>query len=357
MKKIVLFAAMIALVFTGCSKDETVGSNNDSNAIGFNVLGSKDEVISRATGTLAANFNNFLVWANWNDGTAYTSYIDRQYVEKVSAAWSYSPIKYWPSTGTVDFYAYSPAASINATFTNSLVTPAAAASATIGYKVPANFKLQEDLLAAKVVGLDKDDVTATLAFNHILSQFVFNARGSKAGLTYVVEKIEFINILPEGTYNFFSSAWTASGTATDFIALGETVTASANTNPTAVNVAYSATDWTSVTSDEANTALFLIPGSWTNATGAILRTAKPATGGYIAFKYSIKDGAGFELNTNCVVERTVYIPILAADVPATNNIINTRYVYNIELGDGLTPISFSASSVNIANSASSPIVK
>ena len=328
MKKVILFAAVVAAMMTGCAKDDNAPANNDANAINFRITGSKGE--ARATSTVnGLNFNNFLVWS-FNNNSGYTAVMTRQYVETTDFTnWTYAPTKYWPAVGTVDFYAYSPAASVNAAFAGGGAAP------VINYELPI-FKLNEDLLAASEVGATSAGGTVDLAFNHILSQFLFQVRGTVAGLTYTVEKIEFVNVDTEGSFNF--TTWTLGGTLATVTAL----------DGAPVAVAEAAT-FTNVTSDAANTSIFLIPGSWTEPAddATIIKTAKASLGtteSFIAFTYSIKDADGVELNTGCADLKTVYIPMKGMQAGEE---LNRRYTYQIELGSALVPIEFTATATAI----------
>ena len=342
MKKVILFAAVIAAVMTGCAKDDNGATNNDANAINFRVTGSKGE--ARATSTVTGlNFNNFLVWSfNQNPAATFTPVMTRQYVETTNfTTWTYAPLKYWPAVGTVDFYAYSPAASVNASFSGGGAAP------VISYELPA-FKLNEDLLAASEKGATKAGGSVDLEFDHILSQFVFQVRGGTAGLTYAVEKIEFVSVATKGVFNF--TTWSGLNAPADVVAL----------DAAPVTVAFHATAFTSVTSDAANTSIFLIPGSWSQpASAAVVKTAKAtleAGKSYIALTYSVKDADGVELNTGCV-GKTVYIPMTTM-VAAKE--LNTRYVYQIVLADPLsadpiTPITFTAEVETLVNEGVGPV--
>ena len=328
MKKVILFAAVVAAMMTGCAKDDNAPAANDANAINFRVIGNK----GKATSTETADFNNFKVWGVWDeDGTGTTlnaGFMENQYVEKDGAAWDYSPAKYWPTLGDVSFYAYSPSSTLNATY--------APATQILGYVNPTEFKLQEDLLVASALDQVKAATPVTLPFSHALTQFVFRVKGAVDGLIYKVEQIDFLNINSEADFDYAAAEWGNFATLEDYPALDEL---------SPVAVAYTAStdalDWTQVTSDAGYNALMLIPGSWVSPAAGIVRDPALLVPGesYIAFKFSVKDNAGFEYNTNSD-NGTVYIPIILPTVDETT--LDTRVVYEIELGDDLEAIEFTA---------------
>lgn len=70
-----------------------------------------EEISTRGSQTtsLATNGAEFVVHARYYNGSSYgRDFFDGQVIKNQAGKWTYSPIKYWPKTGTVDFYAYSP---------------------------------------------------------------------------------------------------------------------------------------------------------------------------------------------------------------------------------------------------------
>ena len=354
MKKVILFAAVIALVFTGCSKDENVGSNNDNNAIGFRVVGKKGQTY--ATSTEPMNFNNFFVWGVWDkDGTGTTldgTFLQKQFVEKNAGVWSYSPTKYWPTAGTIEFYAYSPVSSVNAEYDGSTV-----AAPVINYTNPATFKLQEDFVVATATGDKTSGTNVALTFDHVLSQVEFQARGLHADLIYQIQKIEILEVNTVGTYDLVAGEWDASAFATpaSYEALPETSPSSVLYDATAAAPFV----YTIVTGDANYTSLHLMSGSWAAPAGttividpALLETGKS----YIALTFSVKDKSGYEYNTNSD-NGTVYIPFdpQVGGASADNTTKNTRFIYQIDLGTDLDELTFTATLEAIDEEVQDPI--
>ena len=330
MKKFLFFAAFAAAMFTGCSKDNEIESADASvlGEIGFRAYTSKGETKAGAT-ISDENFGNFKVFGIWENGSSYEAYINGQIVEKKwpAATWDYTPHRFWPAGGDVDFYAYSPATSAFAAFTAGTTS---AKAHKLSYTVPVKFNQQEDLLVSK-----NETATAGTAvdmkFDHALSQFVFEARGNYNELDYTVEKIELINIFSTAVYDYnpapLAFEWgTYTGT--------QSYTVIDEESP--VHVAYHATDFTKITSDAANTALMVIPGAWEGSVdpgSATVTTTPAATWGYIAITFSIKDAFGLDYNKNTPIW---YIPIKVTPE------LNKRYVYQLVFGNALEPLTFTA---------------
>ena len=335
MKKFLFFAAFAAAMFTGCSNDNEIESADASvlGEIGFRAYTSKGE--TKAGATTAANFGNFKVFGIWQNGSDFVAYINGQIVERQwpATTWDYAPHRFWPISGDVNFYAYSPATSAFANFTADLTN---GTDHKLSYTVPTVFNQQEDLLVSK-----NEAATSALAvnmpFDHALSQFVFEARGLYGELDYTVHKIELINIYPTAIYDYKVAEWdNYSGTLANYTAVDVT---------SPVHVAYHASNFTTITSDAANTALMVIPGAWdipTTAPAIIKGNASDAPGAadgsYIAITFSIKDAFGLDYNQNTPIW---YIPIDIA-APA----LNKRYVYSFELGNALVPLSFTVTTIS-----------
>lgn len=109
---------------------------------------------------------------------------------------------YWPSSGTMSFYAVYP---------KTQAIAVAAGAATLAYTSDGN----TDLLAAKAEGVSKPESPASqpLVFDHILSQYMMNAKGDTPGLTYRVSSVSLATP-GTGTYAYADGSW-ARGANTD----------------------------------------------------------------------------------------------------------------------------------------------
>ena len=111
MKKKLLLAAMISVALIGCSKDQMVTEGGE--AIGFNTI------TTRADETTTANLKDFQVWAYYSTSTTH-AYNSTEFMNVTASRgtaagttgycqFTYSPLKFWQSTGYLDFFAVSPA--------------------------------------------------------------------------------------------------------------------------------------------------------------------------------------------------------------------------------------------------------
>lgn len=103
--------ACAALTMTSCSNDEIGGNNTkQGDPIEFGVYLGRDAQGSRGTSITTDNLTKFGVSALY---ATYPSpdFMYNQAVNKSGNAWTYSPVKYWPtmeSHGIITFYAYAP---------------------------------------------------------------------------------------------------------------------------------------------------------------------------------------------------------------------------------------------------------
>lgn len=69
----------------------------------------EENVSTRGTQTTTSDLTSFAVNARYYTiGSSYgRDFFDGQVITK-NTTWTYSPVKYWPTAGTMDFYAYSP---------------------------------------------------------------------------------------------------------------------------------------------------------------------------------------------------------------------------------------------------------
>ncbi|GHT06279.1 hypothetical protein AGMMS49525_14420 [Bacteroidia bacterium] len=112
----------------------------------------------------------------------------------------------WPARDSVDFFAYSPASSVNVTAglkqNVSLVPTPPAAGPEIQYTVPGwnGVDQQEDFMVTKSVDLayNPSNPTVQLNFKHALSRIVFKAQNQNK--TYLIKELAFLK--PVGNIHF-----------------------------------------------------------------------------------------------------------------------------------------------------------
>ena len=102
--------ASAALTITSCSNDEIGGNNTkQGDPIEFGVYLGRDAQGSRGTIITTENLTKFGVSAYYNNDDL-PEFMYNQAVIKEGTAWTYSPVKYWPtmSYDHLRFFAYSP---------------------------------------------------------------------------------------------------------------------------------------------------------------------------------------------------------------------------------------------------------
>lgn len=182
MRKILL-VALTAAAMVSCSENEGFENENTVNRIKFGT------VVKTGTKTLVAtteNFSKFTVSAykttDEMGGTVQlnTGFMDDIEVDKSSGEWKYEGDYYWPISGKLQFFATSPAQTLDVT--------TAAGYPKFEYTVKA-VDSQEDLVAANVINQVKSESAISLPFQHLLTQVNFTIKGDVADFIYTVSKL------------------------------------------------------------------------------------------------------------------------------------------------------------------------
>lgn len=168
-------AAMAALTLVSCSSDDldSLSDNSSKNeAISFDgylgrsavaVNGSRGSVLHKTT-LQSAGFGVFSKYT----GTASFPNFDNQKVTWQGTKWTYSPLKFWPTQGQIDFLAYAPYKEDQKLNEN---------TTTFDFTVENKVADQKDLLWANAkdqAKTDKEPVKFT--FNHALSRLGYTVK-------------------------------------------------------------------------------------------------------------------------------------------------------------------------------------
>lgn len=219
-------AAMAAMTLVSCSSDDlnSLSDNSSKNeAISFDGYWGRSAVAvngSRASeltkDALQESAEGFGVFGNYSsteftEGTpaAYgNSLFDNQPItyDKTNSKWTYSPLKFWPTQGHIDFLAYAP---YDATIALKKKDATETALTCIDFKVDKEIAKQKDLLWANVVGQTKDKISTTgkkvkFHFYHALSRLGYtvklygNGDYSSNKATFTVDNITLAGS-PDGT--------------------------------------------------------------------------------------------------------------------------------------------------------------
>lgn len=210
MKKKVLFAALSALALTACVDDETI-EMNPGNALVFRA---STENSTRSTIATSNSLNGFNVWAyhqNGADPNVTTEYMVEQEVTKNdNGQWTYNPTRFWPESGTIDFYSVSP--------TDVTTSITEDAQKIEDYTVNADISQQADLLYAVNKGCSKEtngETGVQLNFRHALSQIVFKAKNTNTALEVDIQSVKVTNVISKGTFTYPTLTTTPQLTGTD----------------------------------------------------------------------------------------------------------------------------------------------
>ncbi|MCE5174022.1 MAG: fimbrillin family protein [Bacteroidales bacterium] len=208
MKRSIFLLGLAAFAMTSCTQEEnTAGGTGNVNAISFGTFVGKATKGTPVTGIDFPVDGDFLVIgyntsSTLTAATAYPNFM-RQTVTKTDAStYSYFPLRYWPSTGYVSFFAVFPAGV-------STITPAAVSSAiatlpAVSYAVNTDPVKQADLMLASAVNKTSADGTASFSFTHALTKIGFTAKLAAdygANGTYIrITSISLKNVAGTGDF-------------------------------------------------------------------------------------------------------------------------------------------------------------
>lgn len=195
MRKILL-VALAAAAMVSCSENEEFENGSTANRIQFGT------VVKTGTKALVAtteNFSAFTVSAYKTTDVMgptvqlSTGFMDDVEVTKPSAEWQYAGNYYWPISGKLQFFATSPAQTLDIT--------TAAGYPNFDYTVKAVAD-QEDLVAANVIDQVKSESAISLPFQHLLTQVNFTIKGEVADFIYTVSKLVIKGARDKATFTF-----------------------------------------------------------------------------------------------------------------------------------------------------------
>lgn len=323
-------AAMAALTLVSCSSDDlnSLSDNSSKNeAISFDgylgrsavaVNGSRGSVLDKTQ--LHKSVDGFGVFGNYSptEGGEPSNLFNNQKVTGDAAAdnkWKYDPVKYWPSQGYIDFWAYAPY-DAGTKFTSTSI---------VDFTVKDKAADQKDLLWANAT--NKTNGTVTFNFAHALSRLGYSVKLKDASYesvaTITLNKITLAGSTTEPTQNAFYIKGTID------LSTGNWSTASSNDakqnfewfdNKTSGDKTLSNNE---VIKNPDNEYLFVIPQDFStgNANADQL---------YVIVEYTVSYNGGVKATVPYKVSQQL-----------TNNFEKGK-AYTINLTIGLTPIEFNA---------------
>lgn len=166
-KKFVMgIAAMAALTLVSCSSDDldSFSDNSSKNeTISFDgylgrsavaVNGSRGSVLDVTT--LQNSAEGFGVFGHYNEAGDQEfghDLFNNQQVTYKASAWTYSPLRFWPTSGHIDFLAYAP---YDSKYDNTVTND----NPKLEFEVISDIKNQKDLLYANAVDQTLDKISS-----------------------------------------------------------------------------------------------------------------------------------------------------------------------------------------------------
>ena len=323
-------AAMAALTLVSCSSDDlnSLSDNSSKNeAISFDGYLGRSAVAVNGTrgsvleiGDLKKSKDGFGVFGNYNatGGQNFGSNLfNNQPVAYKTSAWTYSPLRYWPTEGHIDFLAYAPYdvnTALNTTLEEKMTS-------CINFTVENTVTKQKDLLWANAENQTKANNSGTkkveFTFNHALAKIGYSLKQKEAydKTTITVTSIKLVGSDTKGAfYSKGTIDLSKENNNKDLWTIGENVekqnfdwfTGSAELTTTAAN---NATD----------NDLFVIPQNFSETATDKL---------FVVVEYTVQTDGTAALK-NKVTK------------PITANFLQGK-AYTINLTIGLTPIEFDA---------------
>ena len=286
MKKRLFFLPMVAIMMAACSSNETIEVNeNKGDLISFRPI---VKGVTRAADISTDNLTSFVVNAKQAGGS--TSYFDNGVFNKSGSVFVSESKYYWPASGSLDFYAYSPSGNSQVNYSGYktfTVTP----STTIADQV--------DFVFAATMNKSKEDYGASgvpLNFRHTGAKIACYVKNSSTTLKFDVYGWKVGYICPAATFTF-SDANTdgnndGSGTT---LTLGQWDSRTAASIDTEYESTFSVNQIGQSGATSLDGQMILIPQAITAASGyASGSVGANLNGTYIAVKLKIRnnDSAG-----------------------------------------------------------------
>lgn len=333
-KKFVMgIAAMAALTLVSCSSDDldSVSDNSSKNeAISFDgYLGRSAVAVNGTRGsevdntTLQNSTEGFGVFGHYSTGGQEfgSDLFNNQQVKYKASAWTYSPLKFWPTQGHIDFLAYAP-------YDSKYADKVSKDNQKLEFTVNSDITAQKDLLwANNAVGQTKDNISTTgnkvkFHFYHALSRLGYtvklygNGDYSSNKATFTVNKITLAGS-PDGTSKnaFYKKGTIDLAQANDASTLWDTSLSSTNDDKQNFDLVSSDQLLGKDGINSGKNYLFVIPQNFSGADEL-----------YVYVKYTINYTDGTSAVTNTVYKRLT-----------TNFKQGKAYMLNLTLG---LPIEF-----------------
>lgn len=217
-------AAMAALTLVSCSSDDlnSLSDNSSKNeAISFDgycgrsavaVNGSRGSVVDikalqKSTEGFGVFGNNYSSTAEGTPAYGNSLFKNQQVTyDETKSKWTYSPLRFWPTQGHIDFFAYAP-------YDSKYADIVMKDNQKLTFRVDPVIKNQKDLLYANAVGQTKESISSTgnkvkFQFAHALSKLGYKVKLSgdySSNATFNLTKITLAGSPDGATKAFYTS--------------------------------------------------------------------------------------------------------------------------------------------------------
>lgn len=380
-KKFVMgIAAMATLTLVSCSSDDLdsfSGNSSKNEAISFDgylgrsavaVNGSRGSVETKET--LIGSDKGFGVFGYYNSSAPDHNSTSEQtfdanlfYNQRVfcpstgaNAKWTYSPLKFWPTQGHIDFLAYAPYDS-NTALKKTTETSGAEQKNTscIDFTVDKDIAKQKDLLWANATGKITADLACTkekvkFHFYHALSRLGYKVTLSgdytSSNVKFTLNKITLAGSSDETTKAFYTKGTIDLSKANKAENLWDTSSSSSNEGKQNFDLVSSDQLLGNDGINSGKNYLFVIPQNFSEKIGEAENLDKL----YVIVEYTIDYGGGvkqnnkvykqitrnFEQGKAYMLNLTIGLPI-EFDVDVTNGVEDWGADEEINIGSNTNP--------------------
>ena len=146
-KKLLFVASLVTLLMSSCNEKFTIDTQIESNIVGFRAYSAQSPITRAVEADLPVlKASGFSVYSRYSaTGAALMDNVDVTF-DAVNNKWEYSPVKYWPATGDLDFIAIGNNTTSNVTSMNGNMT-----APVLTYSANVTPQTQEDLLIASAL--------------------------------------------------------------------------------------------------------------------------------------------------------------------------------------------------------------
>lgn len=199
---------ILALFLVACAEDRVSEDVVSNNVLGFSATSSWNETTtSRADATEdvgktsfdegdAIGVSAYYLTEEASIATTTPDFMYRQEVTKGSSSWTYSPLRYWPTAGTLNFFAYYPYDNSSVAVSDQTTT----GKPTLTFTQPTTANV--DLLGAEneVACASRTSDQVKFSMKHLLAKvnFLFSNATTSA---FSVQKVTF-NVPSQGTFSY-----------------------------------------------------------------------------------------------------------------------------------------------------------